>query len=196
MNRSWSRWNMKWPHLVSTFMGFWMANHFTSHYYMGKLRASDQCFTHHRLFEKMKLNEALLQTGTWPTFIELLDNYNPVTGVPELKSKQEILEEDQFINAILRTEVMEELWKTLKNASKCDMNFMDFITIMIQLSHISSWFLWEMYCNVSTCLGHILWKEVKILANSTINKCDVIAYFIHLYSRMCPKLTDADMLVF
>ena len=84
-------------------------------------------------FKENQLNEALLQSGTWPAFIRLLDNYNYETGVKETESDENTSEEDTFLDAIVDTVVMDKLWEGLLNAGKCIMKFVDMMRSTIEL---------------------------------------------------------------
>ena len=74
-----------------------------------------------RFFKKGEFNEALLQSGTWPAFMNLLDNYNHELGVEETESAEKTMEENEFLDAILDTDVMDTLWNALLITRKCDM---------------------------------------------------------------------------
>jgi len=47
-----------------------------------------------------------LAAGKFPDFISLLDNYKTSTGVAEVVTPEEIVENNCFLDAILATEVM------------------------------------------------------------------------------------------
>lgn len=61
--------------------------------------------------------DSYLQKNTYKTFIDLLDNYDPWTGTAEPYCEECLNEQDEFLNAIMETEVMKLAWEFLKNKS-------------------------------------------------------------------------------
>ncbi|XP_042191617.1 poly(U)-specific endoribonuclease-C [Callorhinchus milii] len=66
--------------------------------------------------------ERLRQTKTYATFIALLDNYEMSTGVAEVVTRDEVKENNRFLDAILETKVMQLTHDYLlsKNLTKAD----------------------------------------------------------------------------
>ncbi|CAI2725500.1 unnamed protein product [Schistosoma spindalis] len=65
------------------------------------------------------VNEEILgKRPTFAKFIALLDNYNPQVGVTEVITEQQQKEEDEFINELLKTEVMKMAYNFLIGKQK------------------------------------------------------------------------------
>ncbi|VDO59742.1 unnamed protein product [Schistosoma margrebowiei] len=59
---------------------------------------------------------------TFAKFVALLDNYNPQVGVTEIVTAQQQKEEDDFINELLKTEVMKMTYNLLIRKQKLSGN--------------------------------------------------------------------------
>lgn len=59
------------------------------------------------------VNESLLTTPVYSTFLALLDNYDPYKNQPELPLPQDLLEEDTFLEIIMETKIFKILYSYL-----------------------------------------------------------------------------------
>lgn len=57
----------------------------------------------------------LLTGGTYPKFIRLLDNYNPYTGTAEPPCSACVVEENDWLDAVIETSTMQVVWDFLKS---------------------------------------------------------------------------------
>ena len=57
----------------------------------------------------------LERIDTFRTFMALFDNYEPVLGIPEDECVECVLEQYDFLNAVLRTDVMRRTWEFLRD---------------------------------------------------------------------------------
>lgn len=110
-----------------------------------------------KLFEY--LNEDLLLKGTWPLFMDLLDNYTPYTGVAEPYCPECRQEEDMFLNAALQTPVMRATWEALRDHGYAGDNLNEFKSQLKQY-----WF--KMYSRSggkldSSAFEHVFVGEIK-----------------------------------
>lgn len=69
-----------------------------------------------RLFTSV--NEKLFSKPTYAAFINLLDNYHPKTGQGEHFSAQQLAEQDTFLEEVMKTAVMRELYGFLHRKSE------------------------------------------------------------------------------
>ncbi|XP_029450979.1 poly(U)-specific endoribonuclease [Rhinatrema bivittatum] len=77
--------------------------HLTSHTGGKDDYAPDPLYSH--------VNTELFSKPTYKCFIELLDNYDRKTGTGEAMSPEHLDEQDSFLQEIMKTEVMKELYK-------------------------------------------------------------------------------------
>ncbi|XP_060792542.1 uridylate-specific endoribonuclease B isoform X2 [Neoarius graeffei] len=96
----------------------------------GKEEAQSPFFTY--------VDETILKKETFLAFISLLDNYESVTGVPEVVTPEEEAENHRFLDSIIKTSVMKIVHKYLV---KNDLSPLDTSAFKEQLHHI--WF--ELY---------------------------------------------------
>ncbi|XP_069828321.1 uridylate-specific endoribonuclease [Dendropsophus ebraccatus] len=73
------------------------------------------------------VNEDIFKRPTFKAFIALLDNYDRKTGTDETFTKEEIKEQDIFLQEIMKTKVMKELFKFFnkKGLYENDQEFLD-----------------------------------------------------------------------
>ncbi|XP_065061961.1 uridylate-specific endoribonuclease B-like [Rhopilema esculentum] len=86
--------------------------------YDGPDRAKDPLFEF--------VDENVFKRDTYKAFIALLDNYEKETGVPEVVTKQEEAENWTFVNLVMKSNVMKEAYKFLKEQRKADADFDNF----------------------------------------------------------------------
>ncbi|NXY90934.1 ENDUA protein, partial [Alcedo cyanopectus] len=89
----------------------------------GSSSVQDHAVRH--LFHRVN-EERLKSTRTFATFISLLDNYETSTGVPEVVTPEEIIENNCFLDAILETKVMKLAHKYLLKKNLAKPNLADF----------------------------------------------------------------------
>ncbi|XP_058025231.1 uridylate-specific endoribonuclease isoform X1 [Ahaetulla prasina] len=72
-------------------------------------------------------HEKLFSRPTYASFIKLLDNYNAHVGMVEKFTKEQMKEQDNFLQEIMNTEVMKELYTFLyrKNRYDTEAEFVD-----------------------------------------------------------------------
>lgn len=73
------------------------------------------------------VNEEIFKRPTYKAFISLLDNYDRKTGTDETFTQEEIKEQEMFLQEILKTKVMKELYKFFnkKGLYKNEQEFVD-----------------------------------------------------------------------
>ncbi|XP_015673136.2 LOW QUALITY PROTEIN: poly(U)-specific endoribonuclease, partial [Protobothrops mucrosquamatus] len=72
-----------------------------------------------RLFTYVN-HEKLFSRPTYASFIKLLDNYQAHVGTEEKFTKEQMKEQDIFLQDIMKTEVMKELYKFLHSQNRYD----------------------------------------------------------------------------
>lgn len=65
------------------------------------------------------VNEELFSKPTYASFIKLLDNYQRATGREEEVTAEELREQDHFLQEVMKTELMKELFAFLQGKSEC-----------------------------------------------------------------------------
>ncbi|XP_063150036.1 uridylate-specific endoribonuclease isoform X1 [Candoia aspera] len=82
--------------------------------------STDQLFTYVN-------HEKLFSRPTYASFIKLLDNYHAKVGTEEKFTKEQMKEQDIFLQEIMKTKVMKELYKFLhsKNRYETEAEFVD-----------------------------------------------------------------------
>ena len=62
-----------------------------------------------------KIDEESLQFGTYQKLIKLLDNYNPDVTVEEAPTSEELQEEQEFLDEMFQTEIIQTSFNFLKS---------------------------------------------------------------------------------
>ena len=62
-----------------------------------------------------KIEEESLQFGTYQKLIKLLDNYNPDVTVEETPTSEELQEEQEFLDEMFQTEIIQTSFNFLKS---------------------------------------------------------------------------------
>lgn len=64
------------------------------------------------------VNEELFKKPTYAAFLNLLDNYDRKTGIDESYSPQEVKEQEHFLQEVMKTKPLKELYKFFHEKGK------------------------------------------------------------------------------
>ncbi|XP_032939271.1 poly(U)-specific endoribonuclease [Catharus ustulatus] len=65
------------------------------------------------------VNEELFSKPTYASFIKLLDNYQRATGTEEEVTAEELREQEDFLQEVMKTQLMKKLFVFLKGKNRC-----------------------------------------------------------------------------
>ena len=81
------------------------------------LHLSSNSLSFHNFLRSLitKIEEESLQFGTYQKLIKLLDNYNPDVTVEETPTSEELQEEQEFLDEMFQTEIIQTSFNFLKS---------------------------------------------------------------------------------
>ncbi|XP_064624374.1 uridylate-specific endoribonuclease C-like [Lineus longissimus] len=144
---------------------------------------------------------ALFSKATYATFIKLLDNYNPYYGQTESSTTTESNEEQGFIQAIMKTQVMQKAWSFLKTKGYSSARQTDFENQLKQLwfkkysrkygvmdsSGFEHVFVGEINTGTSEVSGLHNW--VQFYLQEKAGKANYAGYFSYTANKVTIKFT-------